>query len=305
MANVSLVDLGKLSKPATVLIEKVSAGTGGIFKPWQIRRVARAESDAEIIRAQARIEISEMQERALVRLVREEGNKQENIESITAQAIPLLSTDAKPQDMEDDWVTHVFDKCRLVSDAEMQSLWAKILAGEANHPGTFAKKTVDLVATLDKADAELFTAFCTFIWMFGNTTTPIIYDPTNPILNQSGINFSTLNHLVDIGLITYSDVLNLTLNNLPRQVIASYYGQQIVIEFPNDSNVLTVGRAMPTRAGRQLANICTGKLSEEYFQDVLTRWLNVGYALWSPIPMCPSGDIPSHLNRLPDGKTTA
>ena len=167
MANSSLIDLGNLSKPATVLIEKVSDAVGGIAKPWQIRRVARAEADAEFIRTQTKIEISEIEQRALERLVREEGMKQENIERITAQAIPLLTADAKPEEIETDWVTHVFDKCRLVSDAEMQSVWARILAEEANQPRTFSKRTIDLVASLDKVDAELFTSFCTFVWMFG------------------------------------------------------------------------------------------------------------------------------------------
>jgi Protein of unknown function (DUF2806) len=285
MAN-SLIDVGKLSKPATVLIEKVSDGTGGIFKPWMIRRVARAEADADIIRAQTRIKISEMEERALVRMLREEGKKQENIESITAQAIPLLSTDAKPEDMEADWVTHVFDKCRLISDADMQSLWARILAGEANQRGSFSKRTVDLAASLDKVDAELFTSFCSFVWLFGNTATPIIYNSRSPTLSRAGIFFGTLNHLDDIGLITYSsDALNLNLEKLPKRVTVSYFGQQVIIDLPSDSNDMLVGRAMLTLAGRQLATICTGKWSDEYFREVLGHWMNQGYALWSPITM--------------------
>ncbi len=38
----ALSNIGELSKPATVLIEKVSDAIGGIFRPWQIRRVALA-----------------------------------------------------------------------------------------------------------------------------------------------------------------------------------------------------------------------------------------------------------------------
>ena len=34
--------------------------------------------------------------------------------------------------MEEDWIANFFDKCRIVSDSEMQSLWARVLAGEAN-----------------------------------------------------------------------------------------------------------------------------------------------------------------------------
>lgn len=41
--NNSIVNLGEISKPATVLIEKISDAVGGVFKPYQIRRVAEAE----------------------------------------------------------------------------------------------------------------------------------------------------------------------------------------------------------------------------------------------------------------------
>src|ERR1700674_3498245 len=127
-----IINLGELSKPATVLIEKISDAVGGIAKPWQTVRVAKAEARADLIRTQTKIEISEIEHRALLRMVREEGKRQENIESITAKAIPHLAPDSKPEEVDDDWITHFFERCRLVSDAEMQSLWAKMLAGEAN-----------------------------------------------------------------------------------------------------------------------------------------------------------------------------
>ncbi len=53
MSSNSLINFGGLSKPATVLIEKISAAVGGIFKPYQIVRVAKAEAAAERIRAEA------------------------------------------------------------------------------------------------------------------------------------------------------------------------------------------------------------------------------------------------------------
>jgi len=147
----SLINLGDLSKPATVLIERVSDAVGAVFKPYQIKRIAKAESEANKIKTLANIELSEIEERAMQRLVQEEAKKQENIESITAQATMQLNEDAKPEDIQSDWIVNVFDKCRLISDAEMQSLWANLLAGEANKPGSLSKRTIELVASLDSA----------------------------------------------------------------------------------------------------------------------------------------------------------
>jgi len=62
----ALINFGELSKPATVLIEKISEAVGGIFKPYQIKRVARAEAEVSKIKVQADIEISEIQQRAFM-----------------------------------------------------------------------------------------------------------------------------------------------------------------------------------------------------------------------------------------------
>ena len=73
----SLINLGELSKPATVLVEKISDAVGGIFKPYQMVRVAKAEAQADRVRAESAIEISDLQRRAFHRFLNEERNKTE------------------------------------------------------------------------------------------------------------------------------------------------------------------------------------------------------------------------------------
>lgn len=278
----ALINLGELSKPATVLIEKVSDAVGGIAKPWQIKRVALAEAEADIIRAESKIQISELEQRALVRMVREEGQKQENIEGITAKAIPHLTPEATPQNIENDWLTHFFDRCRLVSDQEMQTLWSNVLAGQANNPGTFSKKTVDLIASLDKADAQLFTKFCSFAWMV-NGLSALVLDENNDIFARAGINFSTLNHLDDIGLITFNNLTGFVRRGFTKYATVFYYGKPVTIEFPQDQNEMQLGKVLLTRAGSELASICGSSCSDEYFEYVMSEWLKQNYILSSPI----------------------
>ncbi|RPJ77282.1 MAG: DUF2806 domain-containing protein, partial [Alphaproteobacteria bacterium] len=212
----SLVNIGELSKPATVLIEKISDAVGGIAKPWQIRRVAKAEAEADKIKAIAHIEIDELQKRALQRFVAEEAKKQSNIEEITAKALPQVKDEAQPQNIEDDWITNFFDKCRLISDNEMQTLWSKVLAGEANSPGTYSKRTVNLLGSLDKADAFLFQSLCGFGWFFGNVV-PIIYEVEDEIYTKHGINFGALKHLDEIGLLSFESLSGYSKIHLPKK----------------------------------------------------------------------------------------
>src|SRR6266542_4826978 len=88
--------------------------------------------------------------RAMHRFIEEEAHRQKNIEDITAKALPQLEEGAKPDAMEDDWVTNFFDKSRIVSDTQMQDLWSRVLAGEANTPGAYSKRTVNFLSDLDK-----------------------------------------------------------------------------------------------------------------------------------------------------------
>src|SRR5262245_65976856 len=100
--------VGDLSKPANTLIEKISDAVGGVFKPWQTRRVARADADAEVIKAEGRVRATEGERRGAIRLIRGEGRKQENIESSTEKALTLLNQEAKQREREDEDMTHVF-----------------------------------------------------------------------------------------------------------------------------------------------------------------------------------------------------
>jgi hypothetical protein len=138
--NNSIMNLGELAKPATVLIEKISNAVGGVFELYQIRRIANAKAEAAVVQAETDIKITELHRRALQRFVNEEVKKQQNIEAITAKAIPQLEDRSRPENLEDDWVANFFDKCRIVSDGEMQSLWAKVFGGRGQQPWYLCQK---------------------------------------------------------------------------------------------------------------------------------------------------------------------
>ncbi|TAJ09104.1 MAG: DUF2806 domain-containing protein [Nitrospirae bacterium] len=282
------VNLGDLSKPATVLIEKISDAVGEILRPGQIKRVAKAEAEAAEIRALSDIKITRIQQRGLARLIQEEGKKQANIERITALALPDLKADAKPENIENDWLAHFFEKCRIVSDTEMQSLWARLLAGEANKPGAFSRRTVEFVATLDKEDAQLFTNLCRFGWSIGDGTELFIYSNKADIYNHHGINFNVLTHLDDIGLITFNPTAPFGLFKLPKQLTVYYYGMPANLEFPNDSdNALKVGEVLLTKVGDELSPISGATGVKEFPSFVFSKWTEQGLKVSS------SKDIPT------------
>lgn len=267
-----LINLGDLSKPATVLVEKVCSAVGVLYEPTRVRRLARAEVDVEKIRTLARIELNHIEERALERLVHSEARKQENVEQITAQAATQLPPTAKVDQLEEDWVAHFFKQCDTVSDKEMQTLWSKLLAGEATTPGTFSKRTVDFVSTIDKKDASLFTVFGQFVWMLGDPT-PLLYELNDEIYVKSGLSFMALKHLNTIGLISFESVAGYKSLGLPKNVVAHYFGSPTVLQFPQDQgNTLQLGHALLTTTGKELVAICGAQRNEDFYQYVLGKW---------------------------------
>ena len=198
MSDNPLTNVGDLAKPFDTLVKKIAKGVGTLYEPRRIKNVAKAEAEAEKIKAASEIERTDLHRRAEQRRIEEEAKHQKNMEDITAKAAPHLNEDANPDAMDDDWVANLFDKCRIVSDDEMQSLWARVLAGEANTPGTYSKRTVNLLSDFDKSDADSFTKLCGFGWIIRNVV-PLVFDIQADIYNKHGINFNTLSHLETIG----------------------------------------------------------------------------------------------------------
>ena len=272
MGTNSLINLGNLSKPADTLIKKVSDAVGGLFAPYQVKRMAKAEAEAAMIKEQSEIEITDLHQRAVRRWIEEEAQRQKNMEDITAKALPQLDEKATPDSMENDWLVNFFDKSRIVSDNEMQDLWSRVLAGEANTPGTYSKRTVNFLSDLDKADAELFAKLCGFGWMVGYLV-PLVLDVEAEIYNKYGINFNSLSHLESIGLVQFDSVASLVQRNLPKKFAVFYYGNPLTLEMPNDTgNQLKIGKVLLTKIGQELVPICGSRPVEGFRDYVMDQW---------------------------------
>jgi hypothetical protein len=60
-------------------------------------------------------------------------------------------------DLSPDWMSRFLDSCQHVSEEDMQTMWARVLAREATRPGTFSLRTVDLIRGLSRAEAQRIT----------------------------------------------------------------------------------------------------------------------------------------------------
>ncbi len=179
------------------------------------------------------------------RVLHEETRSQQNIEDITRLARPDVREGAKPDDVEADWLVRFFDRARITSDVEMQTLWARVLADEANAPGAFSRRTVDLVATLEKSEARCFSDFCSFCWVMDQLTPLIFRDDLyqTTLYRDAGIRF---------GSIMYLD--------------------------------MQTGSVVLTTAGNELAPISGATENREFFDFVCDTWRESGIGVTTDEP---------------------
>lgn len=198
-----LIDLGKLSEPLTKLIEVTSAGIGTLYRPFGTVRQAKAESKARIVAAKTENEITDLNERAKFRLEYQESIRQDNIEQIVVKAANELPVNVSEKSVDKDWILHFFDSAQNICDEEMQILWARVLSGEVAEPGSYSKRTLNFLKTMEKFEAEKFSEFCSFAFRFSDGWFFIFEDETTSKLMAERLGEQAYtNHFASIGLLS-------------------------------------------------------------------------------------------------------
>ena len=169
--------------------------------------MAQAEAAAERIAAESQIAIDRLKAeasldleidlrlRATARSHSEQIRQQENMEAVVRLALPDLRADAEPEKIDDDWISHFFERSRNVTNEQMRILWARVLAGEANAPGSISKRTVDFLASMETKEGLDFSQLCNFGISTVDGLVPVITDVSHEIYTRSGIDFNVVAYL--------------------------------------------------------------------------------------------------------------
>lgn len=263
------------SKTRLTLIEKCSDALGGAFKPWQVRRVAQAQADARVIDAQATQQIENLAERAVDRQLGQSMREQKNIETIISMALPNVENDAKPEQIEEDWLANFFDKNRIISNDEMQKLWAQILAGEANSPGTFSRRTVNFLATLEPDEAASFRKTGSLVCKLSTSSSPtLIIDIKALDSLPIELSLDELYHLSNIGLLSIeikesTDDSGFECEGPNAEM--HYHDETILIKnFDETDSGIQVGDVDFTKVGAELFSVCQPDICDgaiQYFTE--------------------------------------
>jgi len=276
-------DLGEITGQ---FFEKVDKGAGGWFSSTITIRNARAKAKVAILEAETEAKIATIKQKAWIagdefeqkafELIPQRALRDlQNIYAISEKASLQLKPGAKPQEIDDDWMANAVDKARLISNEEMQTLWSRVLAGEANKPGSFSRRTVNFLADLDRSDCEQFTKLCCFHCSVGSEATdavPLVFDYNDPLYTKHGIDFELLSHLDSIGLITVDYAAGYR-HDGPAYPFG-YFDTQLTItlsEGITDKSV-PIGIALYTKVGRELVQIAGGTPLPDFLSYIRGKW---------------------------------
>ncbi len=156
--------------------------------------------------------------------------------------------------MDDDWIASFFEKAKIVSNEAMQGIWARILAGEANSPGTYSKRTLSLLADFDKADAELFSTLCRFC-VEGVGLVPMVFESKDSIYSDIGLNFGSLQHLESLGLIQFNSFTAFNMNGMPQYFALRYAEHKVDLALKALDDGFSIGQVLFTKMGAELASL--------------------------------------------------
>jgi|GEM_PF-3743427 len=170
-AIAEFTDLLGLREPLVELVRAFQRGLGHIFEPWLRRR--QGNVSIEFLR-KVKAEISSLPEiplssevefdvdgRVRMRLLNEGRRQQRNRELVAIGAVEEVrandsqeKTPGSGARVTDEWIDRFWRLAQDVSDADLQSIWSRVLAREATRPGSFSLHTLDVLSRLDREAAK-------------------------------------------------------------------------------------------------------------------------------------------------------
>ena len=268
--------------PATKLIEVVSKGIGTLYEPHKIKKMAEAEAYRIKVIGQAIAEndnlpidymsnglginttdFAALQERTVARFVKQEIQRQLNIESIADMAYDMLKDDKNKSNdqISDDWVNRFISYAQDVSDEDVKAMWSNILAGEIKQPSSFSLRTLDVLRNLSKEEAIIFKKCCSL--KVSN------FIPSNDeLLEKYNLSFRELLIMDDCGLVNATGYLSRKIEIDENNNLLFHNGNlMVLVKAKTENNKFNLPIYLFTKQGEELASIVSEKISDEFVLD--------------------------------------
>ena len=241
----------------------------------------------------------------------QEEKRQSNIETVVRKAASELeSKEVENHEPDHDWTARFFNDIQDVSTEEMQQLYAKILAGEVERPGSTSIKALSILKDLDRSTAMLFRTLCSA----SISISPVLSlggDATQNSLTKFGLSFDKLNILNEHGLIIADYKSWYDIRVCISTVATSQKQERVVVRCPFEYQdrywVLEptasretgaeyrVSGVSMTKAGRELLRVVRCQPIPGYGQELEAFFTSQGFVMAevdSALPQIVNTDLP-------------
>lgn len=147
---------------ASILAEKAINKAGSVLE-W-FRTPSEEARNNLLGLIQKNEKLTPQEQTALIYKSRKLVREYANSKIIYEEAKRHFEEEPKEGCVDEDWLHFFFDKAEKVSSQSMQMLWAKLLAGEFNKPGSISRKLMHIISIMDVASAKSFQTFCYYIF---------------------------------------------------------------------------------------------------------------------------------------------
>ena len=197
--------------------------------------------------------------------------------------------------LDDDWLGFFKGKVDHLGTEEAKLLFGKILAGEIKQPGSFSKRSVGILAEMGPAVGRLFDALCNISTVISKQHVRVVTlgvgDVGENSLEEFGLPFESLNHLIDAGLIfsEYDTFVGMPLAAMgqPFELGGNYYRLQVTEakkpELQTIEKRTAALAAVPgvtlSATGRELRAIVAKKTVHAYVEKLARGFAERGFDL--------------------------
>lgn len=179
-ALVKVSDIFGASRPAVRLIEAVERGVGNFLQPWQMRRVAKTEianfegwqlalKKYGLLTTSAELNL---QDRAAVRLIAQETQRQNNREAVAFEAAKefkeAIEGDSEigdmPTELDIEWIDRFWRLAQDVTNSDIQALWGRILARQTTGRSAYSARGLETICLLSREEISYLERLASFLW---------------------------------------------------------------------------------------------------------------------------------------------
>lgn len=279
----NLIDFGNISEPVAGVvnnfIDKISNALEWMVTPKNIKPAMIEANKSIIEEISDRQDINPIERAAIVSNYKKIVKQYNNQVDIMRVAVEHLNSNAKPIEVQNDWINFFFDKVKDTTDDYMKEIWGRILAGEFNDPNTYTKQLIHTLSIMDSKLAKRFQKIRSSCFYSAPYLYAFVYRTNGKEIRNikkyqdMSLFISDFKELDSLGLIQhrFSDFHSLVIKHKTFE-----YGDK-QIKLNTDKRSIAIGNVSLTNTGKQLCRIVPMEYDEKILEVCFDSWVKLGY----------------------------